>query len=132
MCASIEAICVDEIEKLAQHLNRTCSIGSDSSAAPSIIHGLGITASPRNDSATDPPPIAEDQNLLAQLTMLPEDVEAAFQDEASHAFPVKSDIDYTKTNVPIGTTSLGLVHRAGGSAGSVLRSCITGRVGFAD
>lgn len=52
-----------------------------------MIHGLGITASPQNNVISDPT-IAEDHKLLAQLTMLPEDVEAAAQDEVSLAFPV--------------------------------------------
>ncbi|MDI1491552.1 MAG: hypothetical protein OHK93_002761 [Ramalina farinacea] len=80
---SARAICVDEIEKLAQHLNRTRSSGPETSASPSMIHGLGIATSPQDNITTDSP-IAEEHKLLAQLTMLPEDVEAAAQDKAPH------------------------------------------------
>ena len=78
---------MDEIENLAQNLNRTRSLGSESSASPSMAHGLGISTSPQNNITTDSP-IAEDHKLLAQLTMLPEDVEAAAQDKVSLALPV--------------------------------------------
>lgn len=52
-----------------------------------MIHGLGIATSPQDNITTDSP-IAEEHKLLAQLTMLPEDVEAAAQDKVGLAFPV--------------------------------------------
>ncbi|CAF9937626.1 hypothetical protein IMSHALPRED_000483 [Imshaugia aleurites] len=94
---SARAICVDEIEKLAQHLNRTRSLGPESSASPSTLHGLGITASPQNNINLDPP-IAEDHKLLAQSTMLPEDVEAAAQDEAPHLWAFFTELAGPQVN----------------------------------
>ena len=72
---------------MAQLLKSTRSLSLESSASPSMIQGLGITTSPQNNLTSDPP-IAEDHKLLAQLTMLPEDVEVAAQEEVSFAFPV--------------------------------------------
>ena len=51
-----------------------------------MLHGLGVTTSPPNKNTLESP-IAEDQKLLAQLTMLPEDVEATVQDKVSFVVP---------------------------------------------
>ena len=53
-----------------------------------MLHGLGVTTSPPNNNSLESPPIAEDHKLLANLTMLPEDVEATVQDKVSVAVPV--------------------------------------------
>ena len=66
---------------MAQHLDRTGSLFSESSTSPSMLHRLGIATSPNNHNPESPN--AEDHKLLDQLIMLPEDVEAMVQDQVS-------------------------------------------------
>ena len=72
---------------MVQHLSRTRSLVSETTTSPSILHGLGVTTSPPNNNTLELP-IAEDHRPLAQLTMLPEDVEGTVQDKVSVVVPV--------------------------------------------
>ncbi len=74
----IGTICVDEIEKVTQHLDRTRP--SDEGESRSALNELRISNVNANAMFVDAGS-SEEGRLLAQLTTLPEDVEAAVQDE---------------------------------------------------
>lgn len=85
-----------------------------------MLHGLGIATSPTDNNALEPP-IGEAHRLLAQLAMLPEDVEATVQDKVSFAVAVIAFLGEEDTEfLRVGTSSVRLLHRAGGSARLVL------------
>ncbi|KAL8900609.1 MAG: hypothetical protein Q9207_005614, partial [Kuettlingeria erythrocarpa] len=78
----LEAICVNEIEKVVQHLE-TARGSDEAEHHPSARH----TSHPNSADALAIMPVdsrggsSEENRLLAQLRTLPEDVEAAVQDE---------------------------------------------------
>lgn len=79
---NIGTICVDEIEKVAQHLDRTQS--SDGSESRSVVNALCINNANSNAMAVDADSSSTEGGLLAQWTnTLPDDVEAAVQDDVS-------------------------------------------------
>lgn len=82
----IETICVDEIEKVAHHIDCTCPSGEGESR--SVPDGLCISNATTSANAmsmdTD---INQEGRLLSQLSTLPEDVEATLQDEVRSSHP---------------------------------------------
>ncbi len=120
----IEAICVDEIEKVAGHLET--ARGSDEAehhpsarrtSDPKSADALATSVDSHRGSS-------EESRLLAQLRTLPEDVEAAVQDEVRLVVSYRAHTPLTKSIA--GTLSLVPLYRARRPTGLVLRPGVAG------